>query len=43
MDTDWHSAAEPQPKELNELHGLNRLHEVEEFARAARILTDNDG
>ena len=36
-----HSAAMPQPKELNELHGLNKLHEVEQFARAAHILTDS--
>ena len=43
MDPDGHSAAEPQPKKLNELHGLNRLHDVDEFARVARILTDYDG
>ena len=34
-----HSAAKPQPSELNGLPGLNKLHEVEEFARAAQILT----
>ena len=39
--TDRPSAAKPQPEELNELNGLNKLHEAKEFARAAQILTDS--
>lgn len=36
-----HSAAKPQPKELNKLHGLHELHRVEEFAQAAQTLMDS--
>ena len=38
IDTDEHGTAKPQPKELNELHGLDRLHGVEALARAAQFL-----
>jgi hypothetical protein len=34
--------AEPQPKELKELNGLNKLPEAKEFARVAQIPTDSN-
>jgi hypothetical protein len=40
-DTTSRSTAEPQPKELNKLHGLPELHGVPEYAQAARTLMDS--
>jgi len=36
-----HSAAQPQPKELNKLHGLHELHRVEEFGQAVQTSMDS--